>query len=519
MMVDRLSTSNVYREEIRALQGVFNWLDFTLSEFNTPLAVIREHLEALENAPAENLSPEHSSRLAVIREKADQLALVIAGFDWMTRADWLTADSIFDEVDVGGALDWVVKQLQGEGATRGKKINITGAGEIGHIWMDRRSFTQCLLYLIRNEARSVPPGGRLRINVGELNDDFITIIIINHDRNIPEPELKALLNGKAGGAVDNKSKHELYQARLLLNNLGGKLNITSKKDKGTIYTLTIPKRWPSWMQGVNSLRLAAEISRKEAQAELKNISNLLTSLTEPVPLAMKDSLEKLRGKIQELAVLCNRSLFLNEDLHSRLEIQQDCLSQQEVEQLAIVEAILIIGREVARSASLDIFDSDSTKRVVKYAMTMAEEFKLPESDRRALRHAAMLKDLGLVLSPDNMVERKAFTTVEEAAAVKSSFNPVWKALSTIPFLATAMGLVRYSYERYDGKGNTLGVKGTDIPLGARILAVANAFESLTSGTSSPSKLTPKQVVQKIVDDSGLRFGPIVVDTFFRAWRQ
>jgi diguanylate cyclase (GGDEF)-like protein len=517
--MDRLDTPNVYREELRVLQGLFSWLDFALSEFNTPLADIREHLEALEGMPVENPDAEYTSRLAAIRGNADQLALVMAGFDWLTRADWLTADSVFDEVDIGSALDWVVKHLQGAVTTHSIKIDITGTGEVGRIWMDRRSLTQCLLYIIRNEIRLVPPGGRLRINVAEPNDDFITIIIISPDRYITEPELKALLNTKPVNACNDKTKHELYQARLLLSNLGGKLNITSKKEKGTFYTISIPQKWPSWTQSVNSLRLATEISRKEAQAELRNVKNLSSSLIKPVPLAMKDSLEKLRGKIQELGVLCNRSLFLNEDLHSRLEIQQDYLLQQDVEQLAIVEAILIIGREVARSADLEMFNPDSTKRVVKYAMTTAEEFKLSEADRRALRHAAMLKDLGLVLSPDDMVERTVFATVEEAAAIRSRFYPVWKALSTIPFLTAAMGLVRYSYERYDGKGNNLGAKGTDIPLGARILSVASHFESLTSGMSPHSKLTPKQAVQKITDESGLRFGPAIVDTFSRVWRQ
>jgi signal transduction histidine kinase len=144
-MMDRLDTPNVYREELRALQGVFSWLDFTLSEFNTPLDAIREHLESLDNMTDENLSTEYTSRLAAIREKANQLALVMAGFDWLTRADWLTADSVFDEVDIGNALDWVVEHLQGTVATRGIKIDITGTGDVGRIWMDRRIFTQCLL--------------------------------------------------------------------------------------------------------------------------------------------------------------------------------------------------------------------------------------------------------------------------------------------------------------------------------------------------------------------------------------
>ena len=77
------------------------------------------------------------------------------------------------------------------------------------------------------------------------------------------------------------------------------------------------------MQDVNALRLATEISRKEARTELKNIHHLLSSFLEQVPPTIKDGLKRLDGKVQELDVLYNRSLFLTDDLSSRLEVQQD----------------------------------------------------------------------------------------------------------------------------------------------------------------------------------------------------
>jgi len=93
--------------------------------------------------------------------------------------------------------------------------------------------------------------------------------------------------------------------------------------------------------------LLVDISRKEARAELRKINHQLSSNLEPVPQVTKDSLEKLMGKVQELGVLCNRSLFITDNLNSRLETQQDCLLQQEAEQLATSEAILAIWQEIA----------------------------------------------------------------------------------------------------------------------------------------------------------------------------
>jgi HD-GYP domain-containing protein (c-di-GMP phosphodiesterase class II) len=87
----------------------------------------------------------------------------------------------------------------------------------------------------------------------------------------------------------------------------------------------------------------------------------------------------------------------------------------------------------------------------------------------------------------------------------------------INFLSKALVFIAYRYERYDGAGGRFGVQGTNIPLGARILAVADTFDALSSGVSPLGTLDPDLAVQKIVDDSGIRFDPDVVNAFLLAW--
>ena len=77
----------------------------------------------------------------------------------------------------------------------------------------------------------------------------------------------------------------------------------------------------------------------------------------------------------------------------------------------------------------------------------------------------------------------------------------------------------HRYERYDGKGYLLGVKGINIPLAAKILAVADIFDSMTSGLSPLGKLSPRVAAQKIAQDSGQRLDPDVVSAFLRALRR
>ncbi len=515
----RRGISYAHREELKAMHGVLAWFTFLISELNIPITAITDCLDSVESVQDENLNPAQRINIKTIRENVNQVVRAIEGLAHLTSTEWLTDSSVFEEVDVGKTFDWIMEQVRELAEQRQIEADIEGVKDISRLVVNRRNLTQCLLYIVRSEVQSSPPGSRLRISATEINDEFINIQITNPEHHIPQRALAMLLQGQPEDMQQDSLRNEIYPAKLLVQGLGGKLSIISEKGKGITYTVIVPKKWQSWMQELNALQLATEISRKESQAELKNIQHQLSSLVEQVPPTIKDSLETLRGKIQELGVLCNRSLFLTDDLSSRLETQEDRLLQQEVEQLATSEAMLTIGREIARSMHVGyIFDSDSAKRVTRYALTIANEFRLSDSDHQALHHAALLKDLGLALSAHDMVEKMVVPTLKEAMAVRARFNLVWKALSTLPFLALALVFILYRYERYDGMGGPLGVKGENIPLGARILAVADTFDAMTSGPSPQGTLAPRLAVQKIADDSGQRFEPDVVSAFLRAWR-
>jgi len=103
--------------------------------------------------------------------------------------------------------------------------------------------------------------------------------------------------------------------------------------------------------------------------------------------------------------------------------------------------------------------------------------------------------------------------------VKERFNQVWKSLSMIPFFTIALTYVLYRYEHFDGTGGRFGVSGTRIPLGARILAVVDTFDSLVSGFLSGSKMSPKTALRQIVKDSGTLFDPDIVNAFLLSWKR
>jgi response regulator RpfG family c-di-GMP phosphodiesterase len=263
-----------------------------------------------------------------------------------------------------------------------------------------------------------------------------------------------------------------------------------------------------------------EISRRAAREALKNIQRIIVSLLKTVPPGLQDSLDRLAGEVQALAVLCNRSLYLAHNFSSRLETQQERLSQQESEQLALSEAALANYRNIARSMKARlIFDYASSKRVAKYALAIAQVLGMPEIERRTLYHTALFKDISLAFARPETIEQMAQVNRETAVALKERLNTIWKTLATIPFFAPACNLLLYRFERYDGTGGTFGLKNTDIPLGTRVLAVADNLDSLISGGTQRDKIDPGRAIEQIVAQSGLSFDPQVVGALLILWER
>ena len=511
---------SVRQDEVKALHGLLAWFDFLIKELDSPITSLKYYLESMEHVGVENLTFEQQNSLGIIRENIRKLDRAVCGLEDLTRSEWQTADYVFEEVNVGNTLGWIMEQTHDLAEQRQIVVDISGAENIDRILVDRRNFTQAFFYIVRGEIQNSPPQSHIDINVSEKNGEFISIHVNNTNHYVSQHALAMLLKGQRNGVAKDEFSNNLYPVKLLVESLGGKLSVVSEKGKGIDYHIIIPKKWPSWMQEVNTLRLAVDISRKEARTELRNINHELSLLLKEVPKDLRDNLEKLSAKTQELGVLCNRSLFLVDDINNRLEAQQDRLLQQETEQLATSESILTICHDIAQSMQLEhIFDSYSVRQVAKNSLAIGKEFKLSESDLLALHHAALLKDLGLVLSPSDLIEQGVVTTTEEANNIRTRFNSLWKALSNIPFLSQALVFILYEYERYNGKSGSLGVRGDSIPLGARILSIANTFEYIMSGRSPQGGLAPRSAVQKIVNDSGMRFDPHVVSAFLMIWKK
>ena len=510
----------VHRQELKAMQGVLAWITFLIREIDIPITSIDDCVDLLESTPTKDFTPQQLNNLKIIRENTDQLLGFLKEFANLARGEWVTGSPVIGEADIEHTFNWILDQVNELAKSRKIKIEINGVRNIGQLMVDGRILTEGLFYVLQSLIKISRSGDRLYIRASDNNEGNIIIEMINPNRFIPHLKLSEMYQGQLAGAVPANQSNQFYVARVLLQSLGGKAQIESNKENGLTVTVVLPKRWKSSMNDVNALLYAADISRNEAKNQLDSLSHILSSYDRQIQSAISEPIRNVKNKIQELLVLCNRSLFLSNELNSQLETQQDRLLQQDVEQFATTEALLNICQEIAGLLGIEaLFNRESSQRVTEYATIIANEFKLSSRDRQALLYAAMLKDLGLVSSVEDMLEQRVVLAHAQAVTIKEHFNLVWKAVSQVGFLSRALVFILHRYERYDGKGYLLGVKGINIPLAAKILAVADIFDSMTSGLSPLGKLSPRVAAQKIAKDSGQRLDPDVVSAFLRDLRR
>jgi len=156
-----------------------------------------------------------------------------------------------------------------------------------------------------------------------------------------------------------------------------------------------------------------------------------------------------------------------------------------------------------------------SERVTMYAMKIAGEMGIDEDGLNDLRIGGLLHDIGKIGTYDVILDKPSRLTDEEFSVVR--MHPVngERIIKPIKGLAGILPIIRSHHERYDGKGYPDGLKGEDIPLLARILCVADSYDSMTS--DRPYRPSPgrEYAIMEIKRCSGTQFDPRVVDAFMR----
>jgi response regulator RpfG family c-di-GMP phosphodiesterase len=163
--------------------------------------------------------------------------------------------------------------------------------------------------------------------------------------------------------------------------------------------------------------------------------------------------------------------------------------------------------------SKDPYLKGHSARVSLYSGELATVMGVPAADVVLMSRAGMLHDLGKLVIMDNILRKPRQLTEEEFELIRT--HPVVgdKILRPLRFLACEAKAVRHHHERYDGKGYPDGLKGDDIPLIARVVTVADAFDAMTSDRPYRSKRPVATAMEEIVRGAGTQFDPVAADAF------
>ncbi|MEA2008036.1 MAG: response regulator [Chloroflexota bacterium] len=229
----------------------------------------------------------------------------------------------------------------------------------------------------------------------------------------------------------------------------------------------------------------------------------------------------------EEAILTGRSLGAEDYLVK--PINQDELMATVNARLKRAQELQIVQLQEAYESSLmmltnaiesrDRYTRGHVERVRDYSLMIGEELGWEKTQLQDLRFGAILHDIGKIYVGESILRKEIPLNSQDWEIIQNHPLVGVDMLKGIPYLAPAIPVVRSHHERWDGSGYPDGLKGEEIPLLARVVAVADVFDAITSDRVYQKARSLKVAYQEILDQSGLLFDTAIVEAFKTLWKK
>lgn len=166
----------------------------------------------------------------------------------------------------------------------------------------------------------------------------------------------------------------------------------------------------------------------------------------------------------------------------------------------------------------DPYTFGHSQRVMELTLLAGSSLLLPTEEMETLEYAGILHDIGKIVIDARILNKPDTLTPSEWNIIREHPAIGANLLKKIPFLEKASNIVLYHHERYDGKGYPGGLKGEDIPIGARLIAVADAFDTMTTDRSYRPALSIDYSISELRGCAGTQFCPVTVEAFISGFR-
>jgi putative nucleotidyltransferase with HDIG domain len=225
-----------------------------------------------------------------------------------------------------------------------------------------------------------------------------------------------------------------------------------------------------------------------------------------IPESRGQNFANMQTLVNQATIALERSILLSE-------------SRQQAKQLEAAYAELEITYDrtlTALMSALDARDRETeghSTRVSRLACLLGERVGLSSHQLKALERGALLHDIGKIGINDSILHKPGKLTDDEWRIMRIHPDIGARIVEGIPFLQETLPVIRYHHERWDGSGYPVGLRGNASPIQARIFAVADVFDALTSSRTYRKKSSPDEAVEYLREQAGSLFDPTVVETF------
>jgi len=214
--------------------------------------------------------------------------------------------------------------------------------------------------------------------------------------------------------------------------------------------------------------------------------------------------------------------FTHEDLETLMSVAST--AAMAIENARLHQSVLdgYKGTIRALAAAIDAKDAYTcghSQRVVEYALLAGRSLPLSQPELEVLEYAGILHDIGKIGIPDAILRKPGYLTAEECAIIQEHSRLGANIIKGVPFLEEASRLVLHHHERYDGTGYPQGLSGEATPIGARILAVADTFDAMTTDRAYRPALSQHYALVELARCSGTQFCPVAAEAFISGFSQ
>lgn len=337
---------------------------------------------------------------------------------------------------------------------------------------DEPSIIHSLKRTLRGDGRKFFEARNGKEGLRVLDDHYIDLIVT--DCKMPEMDGIEFL--------ENLRSRDLDTFKIMLTAFSDRITVMDAVNKGEVYRFIV-KPWDP--------------------DEIKSVVNEALEKHR----AVKDFKQLFDSHQKQNKILSDKNIDLEENVKKYLSIAQE-------KELQIQDTYWEAVQSLAEALEArDPYTRRHSELVTRYSVAIAQKMGLSTNMVKDIRQAALLHDIGKIGIRESIFLKEGPLTPEERAVMQTHSAISAQILRPLRFLEKIIPIVHHHHERYDGKGYPDGLKGEDIPLGARIIAVADTFEAMTADRPYRKGLPAEVAYQEIEKNAGTQFDPKAAAAF------